>query len=180
MKGWKKIKSKIIHQSSWRIYREDDVITPRGNIGKYYWVDNQDSVGIVAEDKQGKIFLVGQYRYPIGNKFSWEFPAGGKEKGESPLQAAKRELEEEAGLRAKKWKKIGFFYAANFLLPEKAHLFIASDLVSVKENPDPTELFKIKKFTVSEIKQLIQNQKITCGYTISLFYKYLLYKNSKL
>lgn len=101
MEKWKKLDSKIVHKNPWYQVREDEVIMPDGNEGKYYLVDNLNSVAVIAEDKDRKIYLVGQTRYPVGNIYSWEIVTGGMKKGKFSLAAAKQELEEEVGLVAK-------------------------------------------------------------------------------
>ena len=66
---------------------------------------------VILAVEDGMLYLVGQYRYPL-ERYSWEIPEGGCAAGEDPLQAARRELEEETGLRARRWTKMG-----------EAHLF---------------------------------------------------------
>jgi 8-oxo-dGTP pyrophosphatase MutT (NUDIX family) len=176
-KLWKKLKSKAVHKNFYFTIKEDDVIAPNGYKTKYFYVNEAgNSVSIIAEDKDGKIFLVGQTKYPPGNIYSWEIIAGGGEAGENQLQSAKRELREEAGVKAKKWISLGYYYPSGGTSSQKVYIYLAKDLKMVKAEPDPTESFKIKKEKLQNIIKMIKNNKITDGYTIIAIYKYLLYK----
>ena len=74
---------------------------------------------------KNRVMLVRQYRLPA-NQFLWELPAGKIDEGETVLQAAKRELIEETGLRAKKWKKLVSFFPSPGYVEEKMTIFLAT------------------------------------------------------
>jgi ADP-ribose pyrophosphatase len=90
-------------------------------------VDHPGAVGVLAIDGERRVLLVRQYRHAVGD---WlvEIPAGRIESGESALNAAQRELEEETGLHASAWSDLGGFYAAPGFCSEWMHLFAAEDL----------------------------------------------------
>ena len=90
--------------------------------GTQTWIDRTDGVGIVAVTKENKILLIKQYRYVI-NEYSWEIPGGGIDKGETTTDAAKRELNEETGIIAEEFYKIGIFHSLNSLNTEKVTIF---------------------------------------------------------
>jgi 8-oxo-dGTP pyrophosphatase MutT (NUDIX family) len=73
------------------------------------------------------VALVGQWRYPL-ETYSWEIPEGGGESTESPFEAIRRELAEEAGLSAAVWEPLCFFHPSNSSTEEEAFLFLASGL----------------------------------------------------
>ncbi len=123
---WKKLSSKVVHESPYYFVREDDVIKPDGSKGKYNVVVTKGAVFIVAIDNEKNVYLERLYRYTNDN-YSVEIPAGGTE-GEEPLIAAKRELQEETGLEANTWKALGIMYPANGLLSEENHVYLATDL----------------------------------------------------
>jgi ADP-ribose pyrophosphatase YjhB (NUDIX family) len=175
--GWKKIKSKIIHQNPWYVLREDDVIMPNGKEGKYFYMDGHDGVVIIAEAEDGEVYIVGQNRYPIGNVYSWEVIAGGINSSESPIEAAKRELREEAGLEAQEWKEIGYIYSANFNSSARDPIFIASNLKRVKDEQDSSENITVQKISVDKLKKMIKDNEMACGFSIACFHKYFLYRN---
>ncbi len=79
---------------------------------------------MMAVDEKGRFLLVQQYRLPARTKM-WEIPAGRLDKGETPLAAAKRELREETGYSAKKWKKLLAYYPSPGYVAEKMHVFAA-------------------------------------------------------
>ena len=175
MTTWKKINSKIIHKNPWYSFREDDVIRPDGNPGKYFYLDDLSSVAIIAEDDNGDVYLVGQTRYPIGNIYSWEIIGGGIE-SEGALEAAKRELEEEAGLLAKEWIELGHYYVSNAYSSDKAFVFLAKDLKIVESKSDATEDITIKKVCIKELKRMIIDGELTDGFSLAAINKYFLYK----
>lgn len=179
MKGkWKKLKSEIVHENPWYILRKDKVKRPNGTKGEYYYVDKINSVAVIAEER-GQIYLVGQSRYPIGNIFSWEIITGGLKQGKDPLEAAKNELKEEAGLMAGEWINLGYFTPINGYASEKTFCFLARNLKKTKRKPDATEDIRVKKIKIIDLSKMIKENKITCGMTITTFYKYLLRKESK-
>ena len=100
---WKMLSSKIIYKNKWICLREDQVITPYGTKGIYGFIETHPAIGIVPLNENIATYLVGQYRYTL-NTYSWEIPEGGGHPGESHLETAKRELSEETGLKANKWK----------------------------------------------------------------------------
>ena len=82
--------------------RNDEVLLPNGEHGWREVVDHPGGVGILAFDDQGRVALVRQFRYAVGQHL-WEIPAGKREKGENPFVTAQRELNEEVGAAAARW-----------------------------------------------------------------------------
>lgn len=176
MPVWKQIKSKIIHRNPWFVLKEDDVIRPDGKPGKYYYIDNSDSVSIIAVDHDGGIYLVGQTRYTADNAYSWEVIGGSYKKGESSLQKAKEELREEAGVKAEKIIKIGNFFEANGCGHLRVTVYLATKLQISNNQPEPTEDIKVKKFFIKEIESKILNGEIFDSFSITSLYIYKLYR----
>jgi len=178
-KGWRKTNSKVIHQNPWYKVREDDVVRPNGSNGKYFVVEGADSVAVIAKDENNLFYLVEQSRYSIGNIYSRELITGGIKTGLTPLEGAKLELSEEAGIIAKKWQSLGYFYPFNGYLTEKCHVFLATGLSIGKSNPEDTENINVVKLSRKEIIDQIKNNIIHDGISISAFYKYLLYSKKE-
>ena len=105
----------------------DQALDPDGFEIKRAIVQHAGSAVVMPVDAKKRILLVRQYRLPVG-KYLWELPAGKVDQGETPLQAAKRELAEETGYRAKKWEKLAIFYPSPGFLAEKMTIYLAHDL----------------------------------------------------
>jgi ADP-ribose pyrophosphatase len=98
---------------------------------------------IVAADGQQRICLLRQYRHAAAG-WLWELPAGKCARGEDPLRTAQRELEEEAGLRAATWRKLGKILTTPGFCDEVIHLYWAQDLTLVAPRPESDELFECR------------------------------------
>ena len=112
------------------------------------------SAVMMPVDERDRILLVRQYRLPA-RKFLWELPAGRLDPGEKPLAAAKRELKEETGYSAKKWKKLVSFYASPGYISEKMTVFLARDLVAGEAQPMDDERIQCRWFTPGEVEEMI-------------------------
>lgn len=167
---WKKINSKLIYKNQWLQLREDAVIRPDGKKGKYSVLERPPVNFIIALDKDGSIFFIREYRYPI-KKTILQLPAGTTNKKESSLISAKRELFEEVGLKAKNWDRIGKFYIGPGHESIYANVFLATNLdlarVSTSKNGGNELILKVIKMPVVKIKQLIISDKIECGITLA-------------
>jgi 8-oxo-dGTP pyrophosphatase MutT (NUDIX family) len=138
------------------------VITPNGHPGIYGKVHFKNiAVAVVPIDAEGNTYLVGQERYTIG-QYSWELPEGGCliESGESPLDAAKRELWEETGLIAATWTCMGEVFLSNSVTDEKAVIFLAQDLTQGKAQPEETEVLQLRKLPLQQAIQMAQHGEI--------------------
>jgi len=176
-KPWQKISSKIVHKNPWWQVRADKVICPDNRPGVYYVADLNDFVSVLAlTDDKKSIYLIRQWRYPISQN-SWETSQGSIDFCEKPLAAAKRELMEETGLRAKNWIKIGYSHLANGFCNQAFHIYMAGNLTAGEKKLEETELDMIvKKFEIKEMEKMIEKGIITDSPTIvSLYYlkKYL-------
>jgi 8-oxo-dGTP pyrophosphatase MutT (NUDIX family) len=136
---WRKLATRIAYENAWIRVREDRVIRPDGATGIYGVVEIRPSVGIVALNDRGEIVLVGQWRYAL-NRYSWEIPRGGSNSGETDmLVVAKRELAEEAGLRALNWQPLGSVDVCNGVADDVQTFFVATGLSSTHVRSDPEE-----------------------------------------
>jgi ADP-ribose diphosphatase len=128
-------------------------------------VRHAGSAVMMAVDEKKRILLVRQYRLPAG-AYLWELPAGRLDPGEKPLQAAKRELKEETGYRAKNWKKLVSYYASPGYVAEKMTLFLATGLTAGDAQPMDDEEIGTRWFGSAEVERLIKSGAIYDGKTI--------------
>lgn len=105
------------------------------------------------------ILLERQYRH-AARKRLWEIPAGRLNPGEKPLAAAKRELAEETGYRAKKWTSLIRYYASPGFLGEHMNIFLAENLTPGADSPDEDEIIHTRFFPLSQLLQMIDNNRI--------------------
>ena len=175
MKNWKTIKSKVAYKCKYFKILDEDFIKPSGKKHKWYIFDTNDYVVVIAKESNC-FYLVEQYRYTTRSRLL-QVVAGVVEKNETPLMTAKKELKEETGIIAKKFKKLGWYYANYGCSNQKAHVFLAEDLEVGEQNPDDFEKeagIKRKKLKISEIKKLIKAGKIKDHDTLSAFCLFML------
>ncbi len=122
-------------------------------------VRHAGSAVMMAVDEKKRVLLVRQYRLPA-EKELWELPAGRLDPGEKPLQAARRELAEETGYRAKKWEKLVSFFASPGYVQERMTIFLATDLTEGEATPMDDERIEKRWFTRKELAGMIRDGKI--------------------
>lgn len=127
------------------------------------------SAVMMAVDERKRILLVRQYRLPA-DQYLWELPAGKVDPGEKPLQAAKRELAEETGYKARTWKKLVTFFPSPGYVGEKMTIFLATDLTPGEATPMEDERIETRWFTQRELGDMIRSGKIEDGKTIIGFF----------
>lgn len=128
-------------------------------------VRHAGSAVMMPVDEKGRILLVRQYRLPA-RRYMWELPAGRIDEGETVLRAAKRELVEETGFRARKWKKLASFYPSPGFLAEKMTIFRATELRQGQAQPMEDERIETRWFTAREMGEAIRTGKIMDAKTI--------------
>jgi len=156
----KLISSKEITKNRIFTVTEDYALDPDGFEIKRAIVQHRGSAVMMPVDEKNRILLVRQYRLPA-RQYLWELPAGTLDEGEtSVLKAAKRELAEETGYRAKKWQKLAEFYPSPGFLAEKMTIFLATDLIPGEATPMEDERIQTRWFTSKEVDEMIAAGKI--------------------
>ena len=146
----------------------DRALDPEGHeIGRAI-VHHQGSAVVMALDAKKRTLLVRQYRLPA-KAYLWELVAGRIDPGETALKAAKRELIEESGLRAKKWKKLLSIFVSPGFLDEKMDIYLATDLAQGEREVIEDERIEMRWFTVKEMEKAIRKGKIVDAKTIAGF-----------
>ena len=176
--GWKTKSTKIIYKSAWLTLQQDEVIIPDQTTIKYDIVKRRNFSLIIPKNKS-KFYMVEEYRYAIGSP-SLEFPQGFYENDESPEENAKRELEEEIGLKAGKLTFLNTLWVSVGFLQQQFAVFLAEDFSAGIQNLDATEKgLVIKEFSFEEIADKIKSGEINSSPTIAGFGLYLIHsKNS--
>ena len=133
-------------------------------------IKTTDAVCIAATQDGVNYFVVDQFRYGIEDTIT-EFPAGKIDAGETPLEAARRELREEIGYEAQTITPLGKVYSSPAILSEALYLFTAQDLTYVGQDLDEDEVLNVRTMTLDEIKEAINNETINYAKTLSLMYR---------
>lgn len=145
---------------------KDTITLPNGKTAIREVILHNGASAIVPIDDEGNILLVRQYRQPI-QKELLEIPAGLLEKGEEPLECAKRELEEETGYKAKEFSHLCSMYSAVGFSTEKIHIFLATGLYEGKQSLDEDEFVNVEKYSLDEAIDMILDGRIEDGKTVS-------------
>jgi len=111
------------------------------------------------------VLLEWQYRY-AANQFLWELPAGRIDEGEDELPAAKRELLEETGYTARKWKRVLFYYPSPGFMDETMAVYLATGLTAGTAEPEEDESIAHRFFPISKVTSMILRGTIRDGKTI--------------
>jgi ADP-ribose pyrophosphatase len=144
---------------------EEVVIAPDGFEIKRNIIHHPGSAVMMAVDDRKRILLVRQFRLPA-RQYLWELPAGKLDEGETPLQAARRELKEETGYRAKTWKKLASYYASPGFLAEKMTIYLATDLTDGEATPMEDERIEKRWFRGRELDTMIREGRLHDGKTM--------------
>ena len=147
----------------------DEVKEPNGVVARRDVVHHSGSVVILAIDETGsepRVLLERQYRY-AARDYLWELPAGSIDPGEKPLAAGRRELLEETGYRARRWKRALRFYPSPGFLDEIMTIYLARGLTSGKAQPEADERIAYQLVPLSQTIDMVLSAKIRDGKTIS-------------
>jgi 8-oxo-dGTP pyrophosphatase MutT (NUDIX family) len=168
--AWNKLESRIVFDNPWITVREDRVINPGGGRNDYGHVHFKNrAVAILPLDDAANTWLVGQDRYTLG-AWTWELPMGGAPLDEDPLDAARRELKEETGLTANRWREVMRLHTSNSITDELGIVFIAEDLSQGEPDFEETENIEIRKLPVAEAIEMIRRGEITDAISVAALF----------
>jgi ADP-ribose pyrophosphatase len=162
----KVINSKLVFKGKVFSVRRDVVVEPSGVKAERDVIAHSGSVVVMPVLDDGKIVLIRQYRYAAG-QYLWELVAGRVDPGENIKQAAKRELIEETGLRAKKMRKFLDFWPSPGFLEERMFVLIAEGVTQGKAEPEEDERIDAKAFGRAELDKMLRTGVIRDAKTIS-------------
>jgi ADP-ribose pyrophosphatase len=165
------ISSKVVFSGKLFRVLHDKIIEPDGHHNERDVIRHNGSVVILAIDnsksrKNPWIVIERQYRH-AANQYLWELPAGKLEPGEEPLIGAQRELAEETGYRAKKWKPLVEYYASPGFLGESMKVFLAEGLEAGEARPEEDEAIEFRLVKLSDVLKMIDKGSILDGKTLT-------------
>ncbi len=173
---WKIKKTILKYKNPWIEVNEDQVIRPDGKPGIFGTVNMKSGVSVLPMDGKGYVYLTYEYHYAVERK-TVETVSGALERGEKPLETAKRELLEELGIRANKWTNFGTVDPFTTVVKSRAQLFLARDLAFTRKNPEGTEIIKMIKIKFDKAVKMVMESKITHGPSCVLILKVNNYLN---
>jgi ADP-ribose pyrophosphatase len=123
--SWPVLESRVLAVGGITAYQEDLVRMIDGTESRRQYTTHHGAVGVVALDGEGRMLTLRQYRHPV-RRLLWELPAGLLDKrGEHPLEAAKRELYEEAHLQADEWRVLVDYFNSAGTADEATRIYVA-------------------------------------------------------
>jgi ADP-ribose pyrophosphatase len=131
----------------------EQVRLPNGRVAELEIAHHPGGAAVVAVDAEGRVCLLRQFRHAAGGWLT-ELPAGKLDGGEPPLECARRELAEEAGVSAGRWEKLGEFFSSPGVLTEVIHLFLAQDLQPADASPEEHEVLEASWVPLQEATDL--------------------------
>ncbi|MBZ4191534.1 NUDIX domain-containing protein [Niabella beijingensis] len=168
---WKILGKQEVYDNPWINVTAYDVINPRGGKGIYGKVHFKNiAIGVLVLDEQLNTYLIGQYRFAI-DVYTWEIPEGGCPEGTDPLESARRELLEEAGLEALHWKELLRMHLSNSVSDELAIVYLATGLIQKSPQPEETEQLTIRKLPLETAFAMVEDGLITDAISVAAFQK---------
>ncbi len=165
------VSSEVVYQGPLFRVLHDKVIEPGGQSNERDVIRHNGSVVILAIDNEKNkqdpwIVIERQYRH-AANQYLWELPAGKLDPGEEPLAGAKRELAEETGYRAKKWRPLVEYYASPGFLGESMKVFVAEGLEAGAAHPEEDEEIDFRLVKLKDVLKMIEKGAILDGKTLT-------------
>lgn len=177
------LSSKVVYQGPLFRVLHDKIVEPSGSHNERDVIRHNGSVVILAVDNAKSkrdpwIVMERQYRH-AANQYLWELPAGKLEAGEEPVAGAQRELAEETGYRAKKWRPLVEYYASPGFLGESMKVFLAEGLEPGEARPEEDEEIELRLVKLSELLKMIEKGAILDGKTLSSVLLYARLQNRR-
>ena len=171
---WEKVEEKHIVTTDWIDFRESHWKFPDGNVaGPFYTYTRRSYVVIVATDADGNYICVRQFRQGIED-LTTEFVAGGIEKGEDPLEAARRELSEETGYESDEWELVASWPSNATIADNYAYICRAKNCrLTGDQHPDAIEFLKVEVLTPETVREMIRKDEFLQAVHVAAYYRVL-------
>src|ERR1700726_1511760 len=169
------LRSEIIYKGRVFGVRRDEVLEPGGVRAVREVITHPGSVVVLPVLPDGRIILVRQYRYAT-RQFLWELVAGRMDPGENPRQAAVRELIEETGYRAKRFRVFLDVFPTPGFLEERMYILLAEGLTPGEAEPEEDEKITVKAFTPPRLDNMIRKGELRDAKSIAgllYYFRYL-------
>ena len=159
--------TRTVYTNPWLTLREDEIERADGSRGIYSVVDKHDGALVVPWDGE-RVWLVGQYKYPL-RRFCWELPQGAiDDRDASPEETARTELLEETGLRAGRLELLARLHYSPGLSSQAFHAWLATDLEHGEPEPEATEVgLRTRPVTGATFRRMVADGEITDAATIA-------------
>ena len=170
---WKVLSTEYLIKRPWLTARRDVAQLPDGRINhEYYVLEYPDWVNIIAITEEGEVILERQYRHGLGNT-CYELPCGVIEAGETPLQAAQRELLEETGFAGGEWRHLMDLSPNPATSNNMAHSFVATGVRRVAgQSLDSTEDISVHLVSQDFVKELLLGNQILQALMAAPLFRY--------
>jgi ADP-ribose pyrophosphatase len=166
------LSSEMIYQGKVFGLRRDEVVEPSGLRATREVITHPGSVVVLPVLPDGRIVMIRQYRHAT-RQYLWELVAGRKEPEETPKQGAARELLEETGYRAKRYKVFLDVFPTPGFLEERMYLLLAEGLTAGEAQPEEDEKIEVRPFKLKELKQMIKSGRLRDAKSIGGILYYL-------
>ncbi len=166
----KTLSSRIVYRNRWMTVREDAIERPDGSRGIYGLVEKPDFC-VVAAVEGGSVFLVEQYRYPVGRR-CWELPQGARESSQpgDAVELARAELREETGIAAQRMQHVAHLHEAYGYSTQTFDVFLATGLSFGEQHLEPEEQGLVcRPFAIDEALDRVCRGEITDAATVAAF-----------
>jgi len=164
---WRTLSTDVRYDNAWITVRHEDVLKPNGEPGIYGTVHFKNlALGVVVLDDEMNTYLVGQWRYPL-QQYSWEIPEGGGDPKIDRLTSIQRELREETGIEAARWRELLQLHLSNSVTDEVATIYLATGLSFGDAHPDDTESLQLRKLPFEDAYQMTLDWRISDAMSVA-------------
>ena len=154
--------SRLVFDSLRFKVREDRVLFPDGHEGPFAVVDVRPGIGVLALNGNAEAYLVREWKHALGRE-TIEVVCGGIDEGERPIEAAKRELREEAGVIAEHWLLAGVIEPMTTFVKAPSNMYIATGVRETNPDPEPWEVIETLQVPLAEAVEMVFRGEITHG-----------------